>query len=433
MKFRSILFWLHLATGVIAGIVIAIMSFTGAALAFEKEIIAWAERDARQIAPPDSSMARLPLEELQKRFRAAYPDSRPTSIVVSADPRAAVAFSVGRENTYYANPYTGEFRQPASTKARDFMRAMENWHRWIAMNGDQRATGRAITGACNAAFLVLGLTGLYLWWPRGSGWRALKPSFWFVGAKGKARDWNWHNVIGFWSLPALIVVTASGVVMSYRWANNLVYSLAGDTPPVQGAGPGGPASPQPEITPPAPGARPLGYDALLANVQRAAPGWQTITLQLGGPRGGAGPNAAPAARESREGNRAENAGPRAPAISSPAPGAGGSAEGGERRRAPQAATFQVRGSSGPLFATTTVTLNPFTGDVLTQQSFSELPKGRRARTWLRFLHTGEALGTVGQVIGGLACIGGLFLVYTGFALAIRRFFMRPKTVAARSS
>ena len=38
---------------------IAIMSFTGAALTFEKEILAWAERDARRIDVPAGQPVRL--------------------------------------------------------------------------------------------------------------------------------------------------------------------------------------------------------------------------------------------------------------------------------------------------------------------------------------------------------------------------------------
>lgn len=53
---------------------------------------------------------------------------------------------------------------------------------------------------------------------------------------------------------------------------------------------------------------------------------------------------------------------------------------------------------------------------------------QRVRSWTRFLHTGEALGGVGQFLAGLACLGGCVLVYTGFALSWRRFFGPPKVV-----
>ena len=62
------------------------------------------------------------------------------------------------------------------------------------------------------------------------------------GLRGKARDFNWHNVIGFWCAPVLIVLTATGMVISYSWASNLVYTLTGSPRPVvagRGGGPGG--------------------------------------------------------------------------------------------------------------------------------------------------------------------------------------------------
>ena len=53
MTLRKILFWCHLAAGVTVGAVILIMSVTGVALAYEKQIIAFAERSFH--APPPSA------------------------------------------------------------------------------------------------------------------------------------------------------------------------------------------------------------------------------------------------------------------------------------------------------------------------------------------------------------------------------------------
>ena len=47
--------------------------------------------------------------------------------------------------------------------------------------------------------------------------------------------------------------------------------------------------------------------------------------------------------------------------------------------------------------------------------------GRKARTWARFLHTGEAGGVPGQILASLASLGGTLLVWTGLALVWRRF------------
>jgi uncharacterized iron-regulated membrane protein len=54
------------------------------------------------------------------------------------------------------------------------------------------------------------------------------------------------------------------------------------------------------------------------------------------------------------------------------------------------------------------------------ETFASLTSGRRLRSISRFLHTGEVLGIAGQTIAGLATLGGIFLVWTGIALAIRR-------------
>ena len=54
------------------------------------------------------------------------------------------------------------------------------------------------------------------------------------------------------------------------------------------------------------------------------------------------------------------------------------------------------------------------------EGFEQLSAGRRVRSWLRFAHTGEFYGLTGQTIAGLASLGGVFLVYTGIALATRR-------------
>ncbi|MFM1851891.1 MAG: hypothetical protein RIS54_1575 [Verrucomicrobiota bacterium] len=385
MRFRQVLFWIHLVAGVIAGLSIFIMCFTGTALAFEKDLVAWSERDARRVAVGDPA-SRQSIAALQRAVKAAHPDAKPTAISVSADPSAAVTFSLGRDGALYANPYTGEIRTPASTRMNDFLHLMEDWHRVLALGGDQRAIGKAINGACNVAFFVLAVTGLYIWWPRNWRSKGLRRSLWFTKSdSSKARDWNWHNVIGFWSAPVLIVLTLTALPISYRWAGNLIYTLAGEEAPVRG-GPPGAAAPTATIPAPAAGTRPAGPDALLTSVQTALPQWQEITIRVGGgraPRGGS--------------DATSTSGPQPVAVSVKVPG------------------------TWPRTASTSLTLNPFTAEIMQTETFANLTPARRFRTWTRFLHTGEALGWSGQLVAGLASLGGCFLVYTGFALTWRRF------------
>lgn len=406
MRFRKTLFWLHLLAGVFAGLVIAIMCFTGVVLAFEKQIVAWAERDARVVTPPADAAAPLSLAQLQHDFRAEQPDTRPASITVFADPTAAVAFNAGRASTFYVNPYTGEVRAPDSARLRAFMRASEDWHRWLAVGGDQRAAARAVTGACTLAFGFLALSGLYLWWPRSLTWRGLKSiALLNVRLTGKRRDFNWHNATGLWCAPVLIVLSLTAVPMSYRWGNTLLYGLAGESAPTA-QGPGRSTAPVALKSLPSPNARRLSPDAALAIAQKEFPQWTQISLVLGG-------------GERRRPSAASSPNPRPPAAAPEPnnPRREGAASG------PQPLTLQVKESTAwPRTATATLSLDPFSGEILKRETFADLSLGRRLRSWSRFLHTGEALGWPGQLVAGLACLGGLVLVYTGFALTIRRFF-----------
>lgn len=398
-KLRPVLFWLHLVAGVVAGVIIAVMSFTGVALAFEKEIIAWAERDLRRVTPP-ADAKRLSLDDLLAKVREQQPEARPSGITVSADPREAVLFSLGRTNAIYANPYTGTAQPQGAAGLRGFMHVMIDWHRFLGAHGESRPTGKAITGACNVAFLVLALTGLFLWWPRNWTKNAVRAvALMSFTLRGKARDFNWHNAIGLWCAPVLIVLTVTAMPISYRWASDLIFKMTGTEAPPPGTVPGM-SGPPLEVSKPPPGTKPLGYDALLAAVQKEVPAWKQITFRMGGggPRGGgaaASTNAPPAA-------------PR-----------------GEGRSSPSAITVSIKERGGwPLFYAAQLTLDPFTGAVLRQEKFSDQNLGRQVRSWARFLHTGEALGVIGQTLAGLASLGALLLVWTGFALTWRRFFGR---------
>ena len=68
-----------------------------------------------------------------------------------------------------------------------------------------------------------------------------------------------------------------------------------------------------------------------------------------------------------------------------------------------------------------MTLDRDTGAVVSWETFEDQTPGRRLRSWLRFIHTGEAGGLAGQAIAGLASGGAVLLVYTGLALTLRRF------------
>lgn len=370
---RKIFFWTHLVAGVVAGLIVGLMSITGVALAFQPQILDGLRADLQRLERP-AGADRLPLEELVERATLAQGQA-PTAVSVPARPDAAVLMRFGRTDRLYLHPWTGEaLEDPAGGWAKAFAWTT-GLHRWLAMDGDARATGRAITGASNAAFVVLILTGLVLWFPRR--WRrsAYRQVLWFRrGLRAKARDWNWHHVIGFWTLPVLLILALSGVMISYPWATRLVFTIAGDEPPKTMGRPGPPSI---WVQPP-PDATPLPLDELVARAFAAAPDAKEAAIQLAGPKEEAG--------------------------------------------AVQAVhfTLQAQGASPPR-AASRMSFDPFTGEILQRSGFTDQTSGAKLRGWLRFLHTGEALGWQGQLVAGVASLGGVVLVWTGLALTWRRF------------
>jgi len=79
----------------------------------------------------------------------------------------------------------------------------------------------------------------------------------------------------------------------------------------------------------------------------------------------------------------------------------------------------------------TLTFNRTSGREEKWESFSDSSPGRRLRSWLRFAHTGEYYGLPGQTVAGLVSAGGVVLVWTGLALAFRRFVTWVKRRRAR--
>lgn len=242
MSVRPVVFWLHLLVGMTAGTVIAFMSVTGVLLAFEPQITEWLERDRRIVVPP-AGAARLPLETLVARAREARPDVRPSIVTLRSDPAAALVVSFGRDGgALFVDPYRGTVLGGFS-RVHDFLHEVVEWHRWLGA----REVGRPITGAANLGFLGLVSLGVFLWWPRRWTAAGLRQVTRFdLSLRGRARNFNWHNVIGIWCAPVLFVITLTGLVMSYQWASDLLYRLTGSEPPPPATSPVTlPASPQP--------------------------------------------------------------------------------------------------------------------------------------------------------------------------------------------
>src|SRR5262245_49526624 len=86
---RTVVFWAHLSCGLVAGVIILIMSVTGALLAFQPQILAYLEREVRVVAT-DTNSTRLPAQELARAALAARPGAQINSVAFESDPARSV-------------------------------------------------------------------------------------------------------------------------------------------------------------------------------------------------------------------------------------------------------------------------------------------------------------------------------------------------------
>lgn len=376
--FHRLIFWGHLIAGLLAGLVILSMAVTGLMISYEAQLLEWANRDLR-VTPAG---AHLDVETLMAKVHETKPDLQPSGITWKSDPALPVTLSVGKEGIFFANPYTGEFLGEGHRAWHDFFHAATEWHRFLTGSGIPKEVGKAITGAGCLIFSLLLVSGIYLWWPRHWRWPNVRAVILLnPRLRDRARNWNWHNVFGFWSAFPQLCIILTGLIMSYGWANNLLFTLSGTEPPPQrqaggGRREGGPAAPSPSLT---------GLAPLLAQAQRQIPNWTTLSLRM----------------------------PQKPGAPFP--------------------LMVDRGGRGQVHLRTMFNLDVAQArilpspDDLQQQNF-----GRRLRMYARFLHTGELFGLIGQTIAALCTVATLILVWTGFALAFRRFFPKrghPETAS----
>ncbi len=374
MSLRRAIFWIHLAVGVTAAVAVLVMAVTGVLLTYQAQLERWALRGYRADPAPDA--ASLTLDELIARAGGEAPSGLVTSVVLSSDPREPAVFELGDGAAVHVDRFTGERRGDGDTRTGRLLRGVMYVHRWFALEGEYRIVGRTIMATANLGFLLLLVSGVYLWWPSRGGRAAWRQALWFRrGLGGRARDFNWHNVIGFWSAVPLAIVVASGATISYQWAADLVHRLAGDAPPFQ-------QSPQqsasvtrddPPVTPDPP-APPVELRALAAKAVAGTPGWRTITISLP-----------------------------------------------ESTRDPVVVAVD-RGNGRQPSKSEDLLFDRATGELVGRGGYPTFSPGFKVRRWLRYAHTGEVYGVVGQSIAGTVSLGAAVMVWTGLAMSWRRFF-----------
>ena len=373
-RLRRWLFWAHLFSGAVAGLFILFFAITGSLLAYERPILARADESYKVQPGP----ARLSISELL--HRATF---RPTAVTVLAKPDAPILLTAGRRDLYMVDPHTGDVLGAPSPRLRRFFATVTSLHRWFGLETNHRQAAAAVKGAAVLVFLFLLLSGAVLWFPSRLTSSALRIRSRFMKrSTWRARGWNWHHVAGLWTGLPLLVIVVTGTIMAYPWANALLFQVAGTPVPERiDVAPARAANHEPREDRRRGGSRGRkeahqpDLDSAFAAVAASHPGWRTITMRL-----------QPAQEKDSFAFTVDDA------------------DGGR----PAAKTQVV------------VTMDGGSRLNLRELPFTSQPRGQRWRTWVRFTHTGEAAGWLGETIAFISALGACILALTGLQMFCQR-------------
>jgi uncharacterized iron-regulated membrane protein len=247
------------------------MALTGLPHVWEHEIEDVWHPEYRALTPQDT---RVPYAQQLITARAVYPDKPLLLIIVDRDPRHATRFQFGTAvNPYsvFVSPYDGRV-----------ITAMSEWIRLssagIMLHGLTfiEPYGSWILELLACWGIVLCLTGVYLWWPRGKE-KVFGVFIPRLRRDGRTRWRDFHAVTGFYFAVVLALYLATGLPWTAFWGGKLMTSMQNAT------GQGYPANMTAESglksTPPSPDAKPLPLDAFVEfGLKQNLPGRLEIDL-----------------------------------------------------------------------------------------------------------------------------------------------------------
>ena len=218
----------------------AIVSFSGAMLVFEKELTEKFNHDFYFVE--EVTAEPIPVGRVARIVAQTLPDSvTVTGVTIFADPARAyqVSLSQPRRASIYVDQYSGEIKGRYERGA--FFSTMFRLHRWLldSMKPDGGIFwGKMIVGTSTLLFVIVLISGLIIWWPRTK--KGLKNRLKIVTNKGGHRFWfDLHVAGGFYTLLLLLVMALTGLTWSFRWYNTGFYKVFGveaPRPPQQNQG-----------------------------------------------------------------------------------------------------------------------------------------------------------------------------------------------------
>lgn len=220
MTFRKAIGKLHLWLGLASGLVVLIVSLSGAVFVFQDEF-----RDLtqpwRKVAVQAQPM--LPPSVLQATAVQAQPGFTASWTTYNGPDRSTAVYLSKGEDVYYAflNPYTGQLLKVQDLRS-DFFTLVQYLHMYLLL---PPAIGKWVVDIAVIIFVVMLISGIVLWWPRNKAARKQRFSVKW-DASPKRRTYDLHNVFGFYASALALVLALSGLCISYEWLMDGVGALA---------------------------------------------------------------------------------------------------------------------------------------------------------------------------------------------------------------
>ncbi len=154
----------------------------------------------------------VPADDLLQRVKAAYPQGQVTQYLPPVNAERSAQFVVknaGHELNVFVDPYHGDIlgEQDAKQNLQAIARAIHG-ELMIGTFGDRLIEMAAGWG------VVLVVSGLFLWWPRGQAAGILWPR---LNGRGRVLWRDLHAVTGFWGATLLLVMLLSGMTWTGFW------------------------------------------------------------------------------------------------------------------------------------------------------------------------------------------------------------------------
>ena len=224
MTLKKINAWLHLWLGLASGIIVFIVSLTGCILVFEQEFESLTQPWLHAERPAKAEYL-LP-SVIREKVAPLFPGKEISGIWYYGHGKTA-KLSMNSDSTVFVNPYNAKV--VAIVNEEDFFHFILEGHTelWIEAKIGKIQVGQTIVAYATLIFFVLLISGLILWWPKKWNKSNRDKSFkikW--SAKFKRVNYDLHNVLGFYSLIVALVITMTGLCMSFAWFSQSIYWLS---------------------------------------------------------------------------------------------------------------------------------------------------------------------------------------------------------------